>query len=39
VKLVELAAPWGLVLYFAAIVVVLLGGTLWLVPSRRADHP
>jgi hypothetical protein len=39
VKLVQLPAPWELVLYFAAIVVVLLGGTLWLVPSRRADHP
>jgi hypothetical protein len=39
VNLVELAAGWELVLYFAVIVVVLLGGTLWLVSSRRADHP
>jgi peptidoglycan/LPS O-acetylase OafA/YrhL len=38
VNLVELEAPWELVVCFAVMGVVLLGGTLWLVPSRRADH-
>lgn len=36
VNLVELAAPWELVIYFAVIAAVLLGGTSWLVPSRRS---
>lgn len=38
VNLVELAAPWELVMYFVVIAAVLLGGTLWLVPSRRSDQ-
>lgn len=39
VNLVVLAAPLELVIYFAVVAVVLVGGTLWLVPGRRADHP
>jgi peptidoglycan/LPS O-acetylase OafA/YrhL len=38
VNFVELPGPWELVLYVAVMVAVLLGGTLWLVPSRRTGQ-
>ena len=38
VSLLDLDAPWELVIYFAVMAVVLLGGTLWLVPSSRVKQ-
>jgi len=38
VNLVELSSPWELILYLACIAAVLLGGTLWLVPTRGTDE-
>lgn len=35
VSFLDLAAPWELLTYFAVVVIVLVGGTLWLVPSTR----
>ena len=38
VDLVALADPWELILYLALMLATLLGGTLWLVPSRRLSE-
>ncbi len=38
VSLLDIDAPWRLVIYFAVIGTVLLGGTLWLVPSSRVKQ-
>ncbi len=38
-RLVDVDAPWDLAVYFAVMAMVLLGGTLWLVPSGRNPHP
>lgn len=38
-SLVELPSPWELIIYLALIAAVLLGGTLWLVPTRRTNRP
>jgi uncharacterized membrane protein len=37
-RLVDVDAPWDLAVYFAVMVMVLLGGTLWLVPSSRVKR-
>ncbi len=38
VGLLDLDARWELVVYFAVMAIVLIGGTLWLVPSSRAEQ-
>lgn len=38
VSLLDLHAPWGLVIYFGVTATVLLGGTMWLVPSSRVKQ-
>jgi peptidoglycan/LPS O-acetylase OafA/YrhL len=38
VSLLDLAAPWEPLVCFAVVAIVLLGGTLWLVPSTRVKH-
>ena len=37
-SLLGLHAPWGLVIYFGVMATVLLGGTMWLVPSSRVKQ-
>ncbi len=38
VSLLDLDAPWGLVIYVGVIATVVLGGTMWLVPSSRVKQ-
>lgn len=38
VSLLDLHAPWGLVIYFGVMATALLGGTMWLVPSPRVKQ-
>lgn len=38
VSLLDLHAPWGLVIYFGVMATVLLVGTMWLVPSSRVKQ-
>lgn len=35
VSLLDLDAAWELAIYFAVMAIVLVGGTMWLVPSPR----
>jgi hypothetical protein len=39
VRLVDVDAPLDVALFFGVMVVVLAGGTLWLVPSSRSTPP
>jgi hypothetical protein len=38
VSLLDLDAPWGLIVYFGVMAIVLLGGTMWLVPGSRVKQ-
>ncbi|MGB0114080.1 MAG: hypothetical protein WBP59_12725 [Ilumatobacteraceae bacterium] len=39
VSVLDLGTPWELVVYVAVLAIVLVAGTMWLVPSARASQP